>query len=71
MFSGHFGHDSLLGYQPTDTLVFLGVEGGYDADYRAHARAAGADTVLSFADSSVTLVGVGLATLNGAEIVIA
>ena len=71
VFSGHFGHDSLLGYQPTDTLVFLGVEGGYDADYRAHARAAGADTVLSFADSSVTLVGVGLATLNGAEIVIA
>ena len=71
VFSGQFGHDTLLGYQPTDTLVFLGVEGGYDADYRAHARAVGADTVLSFADSSVTLVGVGLATLNGAEIVIA
>ena len=71
VFSGHFGNDTLLGYQPSDKLVFLGVDGGYNADYRAHARAVGADTVLSFADSSVTLVGVGLATLNGAEIVTA
>jgi len=56
---------------PVLTLVFLGVEGGYNADYRAHARASGDDTVLSFGDSSVTLVGVGLAHLGGADIVIA
>ena len=71
VFTGDFGHDTLKGYQGNDTLVFLGVEGGYNADYRAHARASGADTVLSFGDSSVTLVGVGLAHLGGADIVIA
>ena len=71
VFSGHFGNDTLLGYQPTDTLVFLGVEGGHVADYRAHASASGHDTVLSFGSDSVTLVGVGLASLAGTDIVIA
>ena len=71
MFSGHFGNDTLLGYQPTDTLVFLGVEGGHHSDYRAHASAVGHDTVLSFGNDSVTLVGVALATLAGTDIVIA
>ncbi|WP_315246349.1 polyurethanase [Pseudomonas fragi] len=71
VFSGHFGNDTLLGYQPTDTLVFLGVEGGHHSDYRAHASAVGHDTVLSFGNDSVTLVGVALATLAGTDIVIA
>ncbi len=71
IFSGHFGHDTVLGYQPADSLVFLGVEGGHEADYRAHATASGQDTVLSFGSDSVTLVGVGLASLAGADIVIA
>ena len=71
IFSGHFGHDTVLGYQPADSLVFLGVEGGHEAHYRAHATASGQDTVLSFGSDSVTLVGVGLASLAGADIVIA
>ncbi len=71
IFSGHFGHDTVLGYQPADSLVFLGVERGHEADYRAHATASGQDTVLSFGSDSVTLVGVGLASLAGADIVIA
>ena len=71
VFSGHFGNDTLLGYQATDTLLFLGVDGGYNTDYRAHASASGHDTVLSFGNDSVTLVGVGLASLAGSDIVIA
>ncbi|MGP0124837.1 polyurethane esterase [Pseudomonas bubulae] len=71
VFSGHFGNDTLLGYQATDTLLFLGVEGGSSGDYRAHASASGHDTVLSFGNDSVTLVGVGLASLAGNDIVIA
>ena len=71
VFSGHFGNDTLLGYQPADRLVFLGVEGGHEADYRAHASVSGNDTVLSFGSDSVTLVGVGLASLVGSDIVIA
>ena len=70
VFSGHFGNDTLLGYQPADRLVFLGVEGGHEADYRAHASVSGNDTVLSFGSDSVTLVGVGLASLVGSDIVI-
>ena len=70
VFSGHFGNDTLLGYQATDTLLFLGVDGGYNTDYRAHASASGHDTILSFGSDSVTLVGVGLASLAGSEIVI-
>ncbi|RUT42072.1 polyurethanase [Pseudomonas sp. PAMC 29040] len=71
VFNGHFGNDTLLGYQPADRLVFLGVEGGHEADYRAHASVSGNDTVLSFGSDSVTLVGVGLASLVGSDIVIA
>lgn len=71
VFSGHFGNDTLLGYQPSDRLVFLGVEGGHEADYRAYASVSGNDTVLSFGSDSVTLVGVGLASLVGSDIVIA
>ena len=71
VFSGHFGNDTLLGYQPADRLVFLGVVGGHEADYRAHASVSGNDTVLSFGSDSVTLVGVGLASLVGSDIVIA
>lgn len=71
VFSGHFGNDTLLGYQPSDKLVILGVDGGYNADYRAHASATGHDTVLSFGSDSVTLVGVGLASLASTDIVIA
>jgi len=47
------------------------VDGGYNADYRAHASATGHDTVLSFGSDSVTLVGVGLASLASTDIVIA
>ncbi|WP_085715187.1 polyurethanase [Pseudomonas sp. B28(2017)] len=72
LFSGAFGHDRVLGYQANDKLVFLGVQGVLpNDDFRAHATMVGQDTVLTFGDDSVTLVGVGLDTLSGAGIVIA
>lgn len=72
LFSGAFGHDRVLGYQANDKLVFLGVQGVTpDDDFRAHASVVGQDTVLTFGDDSVTLVGVGLDSLSGVGIVIA
>ena len=72
LFSGDFGNDKVIGYQSTDKLVFLGVDGvGQSYDYREHATAVGSDTLLTFGDDSVTLVGVGLDHLSGAGIVIA
>ncbi|BCX68350.1 polyurethane esterase [Pseudomonas izuensis] len=71
LFSGAFGHDRVLGYQANDKLVFLGVQGvAPNDDLRAHATAVGQDTVLSFGNDSVTLVGVGLDGLSGSGIVI-
>jgi len=57
LFSGHFGNDRVIGYQPTDKLVFKDVAGS--ADLRDHAKVVGADTVLTFGADSVTLVGIG------------
>ncbi|MFS2198039.1 polyurethanase [Pseudomonas sp. Pseusp3] len=72
LFSGAFGHDRVLGYQANDKLVFLGVQGVTpDDDFRAHASVVGQDTVLTFGNDSVTLVGVGLDSLSGVGIVIA
>ncbi|KPU54021.1 lipoyl synthase [Pseudomonas fluorescens] len=72
LFSGAFGHDRVLGYQANDKLVFLGVQGVTpDDDFQAHATVVGQDTVLTFGNDSVTLVGVGLDSLSGAGIVIA
>ncbi|TPG76220.1 polyurethane esterase [Pseudomonas arsenicoxydans] len=69
LFSGSFGQDRVVGYQAHDKLVFLGVEG--NDDFRAHATSVGHDTMLTFGADSVTLVGVGLDSLAGSEIVIA
>ncbi len=72
LFSGAFDHDRVLGYHANDKLVFLGVQGVLpNDDFRAHATVVGQDTVLTFGDDSVTLVGVGLDSLTGAGIVIA
>ncbi|MOA21863.1 Lipase precursor [compost metagenome] len=72
LFNGAFGHDRVLGYQSNDKLVFLGVQGVTPADdFRDHATVVGQDTVLTFGNDSVTLVGVGLDSLSGAEFVIA
>ncbi|SDT61441.1 polyurethane esterase [Pseudomonas prosekii] len=72
LFSGAFGQDRVVGYQATDKLVFLGVQGVTpDDNFRAHASAVGQDTLLKFGGDSVTLVGVGLESLTGAGIVIA
>ena len=57
LFSGHFGNDRIIGYQPTDKLVFKDADGS--TDLRDHAKVVGADTVLTFGADSVTLVGVG------------
>jgi len=51
--------------------VFLGGQGVKpNDDVRAHATTAGQDTVLTFSGGSVTLVGVGLESLEGGAIVI-
>jgi Ca2+-binding RTX toxin-like protein len=72
LFSGAFGQDRVVGYQASDKLVFLGVQGVTpNDDYRAHATAVGHDTVLTFGGDSVTLVGVGLDSLSGSGVVIA
>ena len=72
LFSGAFGQDRVVGYQASDKLVFLGVQGVTpDNDYRAHATAVGHDTVLTFGGDSVTLVGVGLDSLSSSGVVIA
>ncbi|WP_016705124.1 polyurethanase A [Pseudomonas chlororaphis] len=72
LFSGDFGQDRVLGYQSSDKLVFLGVEGVVaNDDFRAHASTVGNDTLLTFGGDSVTLVGVSLDSLNGASITIA
>lgn len=72
LFNGEFGHDSVYGFSANDTLVFSGIEGvDATASYQNHAQEVGNDTVLSFGTESVTLIGVGLATLASAEIVIA
>lgn len=72
LFTGAFGQDKVIGYQASDKLVFMGVQGvAPNDDFRAHATALGHDTVLTFGGDSVTLVGVGLASLSGSGIVIA
>jgi len=72
LFSGAFGQDRVVGYQASDKLVFVGVQGVTpNDDYRAHATAVGHDTVLTFGGDSVTLVGVGLDSLSSGGVVIA
>lgn len=72
VFNGEFGNDRVLGYQADDKLVFMGVEGAAQApDYLQHATTVGSDTVLSFGDNSVTLIGVSLENLAAAQIIIA
>ncbi|QLG93217.1 polyurethanase [Pseudomonas yamanorum] len=71
LFTGQFGQDKIIGYQATDKLVFMGVDGvNGQYDFHEHAKAVGADTVLSFGGDSVTLVGVGLNSLSADGIVI-
>ncbi|VVO11016.1 hypothetical protein PS718_03433 [Pseudomonas fluorescens] len=72
LFNGAFGQDRVVGFTANDKLVFLGVQGVLPSDdFRAHASAVGQDTVLSFGNDSVTLVGVSLNSLSGDGIVIA
>ncbi|QNH77639.1 polyurethanase [Pseudomonas protegens] len=72
LFNGHFGQDRIIGYQSGDKLVFMGVSGVVPGqDYRAHASSNGHDTLLTFGQDSVTLVGVSLEQLNGSGITIA
>ncbi|WP_277762155.1 polyurethanase [Pseudomonas sp. A34-9] len=72
LFNGAFGQDRVVGFTANDKLVFLGVQGVLPAeDFRAHAATVGQDTVLTFGNDSVTLVGVSLNTLSADGIVIA
>lgn len=59
LFSGHFGNDRIEGYRPTDKLVFMGTPGiGQDYDYRSYTSTIENNTLLSFGDNSVLLVGI-------------
>jgi Ca2+-binding RTX toxin-like protein len=72
LFNGAFGQDRVVGYTSNDKLVFLGVQGVLPAeDFRAHAATVGQDTVLTFGNDSVTLVGVSLNSLSADGVVIA
>jgi len=72
LFSGAFGFDAINGYQGSDKLVFMGVQGaGQGYDYSQHVSQSGNDTLLKVGDYAVTLVGVGLNNLSGAEIIFA
>ncbi|MCE0460856.1 polyurethane esterase [Pseudomonas uvaldensis] len=72
VFNGAFGQDRISGYDAGDTLVFLGVQGaGAGYDYSQHLSQVGNDTLLKVGDSSVTLVGVGLAQVGGDSLVFA
>ncbi|KPN90652.1 polyurethanase [Pseudomonas nunensis] len=65
LFSGAFGFDAINGYQGSDKLVFMGVQGaGQGYDYKQNATQSGHDTVLKIGDFAVTLVGVGLDNLS-------
>ncbi|MGW8466623.1 polyurethane esterase [Pseudomonas sp. CLCA07] len=72
LFSGAFGFDAINGYQGSDKLVFMGVQGaGQGYDYKQHASQSGHDTVLKVGDFAVTLVGVGLDSLSASGITFA
>ncbi|VVO53588.1 polyurethanase [Pseudomonas fluorescens] len=72
LFSGAFGFDSINGYQGSDKLVFMGIQGaGQGYDYKQHASQSGHDTVLEVGDFAVTLVGVGLDSLSASGITFA
>jgi Ca2+-binding RTX toxin-like protein len=72
LFNGAFGQDRVVGYTTNDKLVFLGVQGVLPTeDFRAHAATVGQDTVLTFGNDSVTLVGVSLNSLSADGVVIA
>ncbi|MFJ4590230.1 polyurethanase [Pseudomonas moraviensis] len=72
LFSGAFGFDAINGYQGSDKLLFMGVEGaGQGYDYKQHAAQSGADTVLKIGDFAVTLIGVGVANLSDSSFVFA
>ncbi len=71
LFTGNFGQDRIVDYKTTDKLVFIGAEGvGEHYSLQDHAQTLGNDTVLSFGNSSVTLVGVGLGNLSADGITI-
>lgn len=72
LFYGAFGNDKIEGYSAKSKLVFQGVSGvEQDYNYQTYASAMGNDTLISFGDDSVLLVGVGLNDMNGAGIIIA
>jgi triacylglycerol lipase len=72
LFSGAFGFDAINGYQGSDKLLFMGVQGaGQGYDYKQHASQSGHDTVLKIGDFAVTLVGVGLDNLSASGITFA
>ncbi|WP_236384458.1 hypothetical protein [Pseudomonas gessardii] len=72
LFNGDFGLDFITGFKSTDKLAFVGVEGVDEQySYLDHAQTVGINTVLTFGDNSVTLVGVGLGSLSADNIAIA
>jgi hypothetical protein len=72
LFDGIFGNDKIHNFKAADTLNFIGVEGVTDNfDYRSFAKEVNGDTVLTFGESTVALVGVSLDSLSSSSVVIA
>ncbi|RMT58836.1 hypothetical protein ALP29_00928 [Pseudomonas syringae pv. avii] len=72
LFDGVFGNDKIHNFKAADKLNFIGVEGVTDNfDYRSFAKEVNGDTVLTFGESTVALVGVSLDSLSSSSVVIA
>lgn len=72
IFEGSFGNDIIHDFKASDKLNFIGVEGATEnLDYRSFSKEVHNNTVLTFGDNSVTLVGVALDSLSSASVIIA
>ncbi|QXQ20664.1 polyurethanase [Pseudomonas tolaasii] len=72
LFRGDFGKDKIEGYKPSDKLVFIGTPNQIqNSDYHYYASTVGEDLMLSFGESSVTLLGVSISQMIDSNIIIA
>lgn len=72
LFYGDFGHDTVYNLSTTDSTVFMANESIADNDsYLNHLSFEGDSALLTYGDSSVTLVGVNSDMLSQMHIAVA
>ncbi|MFD1802559.1 polyurethanase [Mixta tenebrionis] len=71
IFSGDFGHDSIFGFNESDSLVLMGVQGAIGGDYHDFITESEESLVLDFGQNSITLVGVTQQMLDDAHVILA